>query len=191
MEPVAFDSPAAFRVWLETHHASAPEIVVLFFKKASGRGGITYPEALDQALCFGWIDGVRRRRDEASYAIRFTPRRPGSIWSAVNIRHAERLIRSGGMQAAGLAAFKARTAKRTGVYSFEKRPQALPRELEHRFRARKAAWTFFQAQPPGYRRTIIWWVVSAKQAATRERRLARLIAESAGERRVDLMKPNG
>ena len=191
MRPVTYASASAFRQWLEAHHASAPEVLVRFFKVDSGRGGIRYAEALDEALCFGWIDGVRTGYDANSYTIRFTPRRQGSIWSRVNVRHAERLIREGRMQPAGAAAFVARQAARTGVYSFENRPEALPAELERRFRADAAAWTFFSTQPAGYRRTVTWWIVSAKQSATRDRRLAHLIAESARGRRLDFMKPYG
>ncbi len=191
MPPKPFKSGAEFRRWLEANHASSTELLVLFYKKDSGKGGITYAEALDEALCFGWIDGVRTGVDATRYTIRFTPRRAGSIWSLINVRHAERLIQEGRMQAAGTKAFDERSTKRTGVYSFENRPQTLPEELETLFRAKKAAWAFFNQQPPGYRRTVTWWVVSAKQAATRERRLARLIQVSAARQRVDFMKPMG
>jgi uncharacterized protein YdeI (YjbR/CyaY-like superfamily) len=184
MRPVFFHSAAEFRRWLAQHHASSRELLVGFHRQASGRGGITYPEALDEALCFGWIDGIRRRRDETSYTIRFTPRKPRSTWSNVNVRHVERLEADGRMMPAGRAAFAAREATRTGIYSFENRPQNFPAAQEKRFRAHPAAWTFWQQQPPGYRRTAIWWVISAKQEATRERRLATLIADSAAGRRI-------
>lgn len=185
--PTPFASGSEFRAWLETHHASATELTVAFFLKTSGRGGITYPDALDEALCFGWIDGVRRRLDAERYTIRFTPRKSGSIWSLVNLRHVERLTKAGKMAPAGLAALAARSATKTGVYSFENRPQDFPSALEKIFRAKKAAWTFWQAQPPGYRRTAIWWVVSAKQETTRERRLTQLIADSAAGRRLAML----
>jgi uncharacterized protein YdeI (YjbR/CyaY-like superfamily) len=179
-----FANAAAFRAWLEKHHASASELLVAFFSKASGRGGLTYPEALDDALCFGWIDGIRKNAGADSYTIRFTPRRPGSIWSLVNVRHATRLIATGRMHAAGRAAFAARTAAKTGVYSFEQRPQKFPPALAKVFRADPPAWKFWSTQPPGYQRIAIWWVISAKQESTRRRRLARLIAESSAGRRV-------
>jgi len=189
VKPTFFAAAEEFRAWLEQHHASGRELLVGFHHKASGRGGLTYPAALDEALCFGWIDGVRKRRDAHSYTIRFTPRRPGSIWSNVNVRHVERLQAGGRMHAAGLAAFAARDAKKTGVYSFEKRPGKFPPALEKIFRANSKAWTFWLAQPPGYRRLIIHWITSAKRDETRERRLAAIIAESAAARRIDLLKP--
>lgn len=145
---------------------------------------MSYPQALDEALCFGWIDGMVKTIDAASYMQRFTPRRPGSIWSNVNVRHVERLQSAGKMHAAGLAAFAGRDPKKTGVYSFENRPKTLPRALEKEFRAHKKAWAFWEAQPPGYRRLLTWFVMSAKQDATRARRFARLIAECAAGRRL-------
>jgi uncharacterized protein YdeI (YjbR/CyaY-like superfamily) len=145
---------------------------------------------VDEALCFGWIDGLRKSLDADRYMIRFTPRKPTSVWSSVNVKRAGELIRLGRMQPAGLAAFEARDPKRSGVYSFEQRraPQLTP-ELEKRFRANRAAWEFFEAQPPGYRKIVTWWIVSAKQEATRERRLDTLIRESAAGRRIDFMRP--
>ena len=184
MTATHFASAADFRGWLEKNHATATELVVGFFTKASGRGGLTYPEALDEALCFGWIDGVRRKPDADTYTVRFTPRRPGSIWSNVNARHVARLTAAGKMHAAGHTAFAARDAGKTGVYSFENRPQKFPAGLEKRFRAKRSAWKFWRQQPPGYRRTTIWWVVSAKQDETRKRRLAQLIALSLAGRRL-------
>lgn len=184
MKPVAFATSAAFHRWLATHHADTAEIVIVFYAKSSGRDGLTYSEALDHALCYGWIDGLRQRFDADRYTIRFTPRKPGSTWSLVNVRHVERLIADARMQPPGLAAFAARDEKKTGVYSFENRPQELPPALAKIFRTHKAAWQFWLAQPPGYRRTAIWWVISAKQDATRQRRLAQLITDSAANRRV-------
>ena len=184
MTVVHFNSASDFRRWLGRHHAAATELIVGFFKKTSGRGGLTYPEALDEALCFGWIDGIRRKPDADTYTVRFTPRRPGSIWSNVNVRHVARLRAAGKMQAAGLAAFAARDARKTGVYSFENRPQEFPAALERLFRANRPAWEFWRRQPPGYRRLAIWWVVSAKQDETRQRRLARVLADSAAGRRL-------
>jgi uncharacterized protein YdeI (YjbR/CyaY-like superfamily) len=184
MTATHFATAADFRRWLERNHATASELVVGLFTKASGRGGLTYPEALDAALCFGWIDGIRRKADADTYTIRFTPRRRGSIWSNVNVRHVARLTAAGKMHAAGLTAFVARTAAKTGIYSFENRPQKFPAALEKLFRAKPPAWKFWQAQPPGYQRLAIWWVVSAKQDETRQCRLGKLIALSSTGRRL-------
>jgi uncharacterized protein YdeI (YjbR/CyaY-like superfamily) len=185
-----FSSGEAFRTWLEAQHASATELLVGFHKKGSKRGGITYSEALDEALAFGWIDGVRRNIDADRWSIRFTPRKPRSIWSNVNIRHAQRLIADGRMTPAGLRAFEAREERRSGVYLYERTPTALEPALAKRFAANRKAKAFFDAQPPGYRRIITGWVMQAKKDETRVRRLARLIEKSARGERVDLMKPN-
>lgn len=180
-----FATPAEWRRWLEKNHASATELSVGFYKKGSGRPSITWPEAVDEALCFGWIDGVRRTIDDESYRIRFTPRRARSIWSAVNVKRVAALQQEGRMTEAGLRAFGARSEARTAVYSFEqKRDPAFSAADAKRFRSNAAAWKFFQAQPPSYRRPATWWVISAKQEATRERRLATLIADSAAGRRI-------
>jgi uncharacterized protein YdeI (YjbR/CyaY-like superfamily) len=183
-KPTYFSDAAEFRRWLEKHHDRAAEVIVGFHKRSSGRVGLTYSQALDEALCLGWIDGVRRGDGPDGYTIRFTPRRPRSIWSLVNVRHAERLIAAGRMRPAGLAAFEARSAARTGTYSYENRPDDLPAALARSFRGDKPAWTFWRAQPPGYRRTATWWIVSARKPETRARRLASLIAESAARRRL-------
>lgn len=188
VQPTFFKTPAALRRWFERHHADTAELLIGFYKKDSGKGGITYPEALDEALCFGWIDGVRRRRDAVSYTIRFTPRKPRSNWSAVNVRHARRLIEEGRMQPPGMAAFEAREGDKAG-YSYEERPARLSPAYTKRFRAAKRAWTFFEAQPPGYRRTVVFWVMSAKREDTRERRLASLIEWSARGERIPLLSP--
>jgi len=182
--PVPFASAADFRHWLEKNHATSPELLVGFYRKASGKGGLTYPDAVDELLCFGWIDGVKRRVDDERYTHRITPRRPGSTWSLVNVRHVERLTKAGRMHSAGEKVFAARRADKTGIYSFENRPQKLPAAYEELFRAQPKAWTFFMAQPPGYRRLVIFKMVSAKQEATRQRWLARVIAESAKGRRM-------
>jgi uncharacterized protein YdeI (YjbR/CyaY-like superfamily) len=185
MKPRFFATPERWREWLAEHHETDAELWVGFHKVGSGRPSISWPEAVDQALCFGWIDGVRKRIDETSYMIRFTPRRRNSIWSAVNLRRVEELIRLGLMQPAGLAAHAARTAAKTGVYSFEQRKKAtLPEAMRRRFEGNRAAWRFFQAQPPGYRRTATWWVISAKREETRERRLDTLIADCAKGRPI-------
>jgi uncharacterized protein YdeI (YjbR/CyaY-like superfamily) len=186
--PRHFASAAAFREWLMRHHARDAELWVGFYKKDSGRGGITYPEALDEALCYGWIDGVRKSVNATSYTIRFTPRKPRSNWSAVNVRHARRLIEAERMRPPGLAAFEAREGDKAG-YSYEERPARLPPAYAKRFRAAKTAWTFFQAQPPGYRRTATFWVMDAKREATRERRLASLITYSSNGERIPLLAP--
>ena len=189
MNVVHFASAVEFRRWLEQEHAGARELCVGFFRKDSGRGGLTYPEALDEALCFGWIDGLRRRVDALSYTIRFTPRKPQSHWSAVNLRRVEELIRRGRMAAPGLAAHARRDPRRIARASFEQVSVALSPDLERRFRAHRRAWSFFTAQPPGYRRTALWWVSSAKRPDTRLRRLATLITDSAAGRRLNLLAP--
>jgi uncharacterized protein YdeI (YjbR/CyaY-like superfamily) len=180
-----FTTPTEFRAWLEVHHVDARELWVGFHKKGTGRPSITWPEAVDQALCFGWIDGVRKSIDDTSYAIRFTPRSARSTWSAVNVKRAEELVATGQMHTAGLAAFAKRLDERTGVYSHEQRqPPAFDEEQEQRFRANPAAWDFFQIQAPSYRKAAIWWVISAKKDETRRKRLATLIADSAAGRTV-------
>jgi len=182
-EPIHFATPAAFRAWLRRHHASAAGIVVRIARKHAAGAGISYSQALDEALCYGWIDGVRRRFDAESFTIRFTRRKPGSIWSRRNVEHAERLARTGRMAAAGLKAFAARTSARSGVYSFEQRPTRLTRAQLAIFRKQRGAWAWYRQEAPWYRRTSSFWVLSAKRAQTRERRLAILIACSArGER---------
>jgi uncharacterized protein YdeI (YjbR/CyaY-like superfamily) len=185
-EPVFFDTPEALRAWFAAQHTTAPEIVLGFFKKGSGQRGVSYAEALDEALCYGWIDGVRKRLDDARFTIRFTPRRPGSIWSAVNIKRAEELAAQGRLQPAGLAAFNARAAARERQYSYE--AGAAERELDEAsratFMAQPAAWAFFEAQPASYRRVASWWVVSAKRPETRQRRLTTLIEASAAGQRL-------
>ena len=190
--PRFFATPAEFRAWLEEHHETATDVVVGFHKKSTGRPSMTWTESVREALCFGWIDGIRRSLGDESYTIRFTPRRSNSIWSARNVRHVEDLIREGRMRPAGLAAFEARSPDRTGVYSFEQRHAArLDEEQEARFRADPNAWEFFQGQPPSYRQTAIFWVVSAKRPETRARRLATLIADSADGRRLAQLTPPG
>jgi len=179
MAPTFFPSAAAFRAWLERHHHDGAELLVGFYKVGSGQPSLTYPEALDEALCYGWIDGVRRRRDATSYTIRFTPRHRGSIWSTVNLRHVARLTAEGRMRPAGLKAFRERDRAKTRRYSFENRPRPLDTAATRRFKADARAWAWFARQAPGYRRTAQWWVMSAKQEQTRDRRLAILIASSA------------
>jgi len=183
--PIFFATPAEFRAWLAEHHDRARELWVGFYKKGSGKPSITWPESVDEALCFGWIDGVRKTIDDESYMIRFTPRKPRSNWSAVNIARVAELTAMGRMHPAGLRAFEQRTEERSGVYSYEQRQHAkLDPAYEERFRANAAAWEFFQAQPAGYRRLAIWWVVSAKKEETRLKRLATLIDDSANGRTI-------
>lgn len=187
---IHFASAADFRQWIEANHARCAELFVGFYKKSSARPSITYSEALDEALCFGWIDGVRKRLDAEAYTIRFTPRKPGSQWSAINIRHVQRLSVAGRMHSSGLKAFEgAEQQKRK--YSYEQRHESrLSGDDERQFRSSRNAWEFFQAQPPGYRKTATFWVVSAKREETRQRRLGILISASANSRRIDLLAPS-
>jgi uncharacterized protein YdeI (YjbR/CyaY-like superfamily) len=191
-DAVFFRTPADWRAWLQAHAADGTELWVGFFKRGAGETGITWPEAVDQALCFGWIDGRRQSIDDARYRIRFTPRKPSSIWSAVNVARVEELGGQGLMQPAGLEAFARRRAERSGIYSHE---QAAEPELdaaqEARFRERPEAWDYFHTQAPSYRKAALWWVVNAKRAETRERRLATLIADSAAGRRVGHLQRPG
>lgn len=177
--PKSFRSAAAFRAWLAKHHASKPELTVRLFKTSAAHLGMGYVDALDEALCWGWIDGVKRAYDEVSFTHRFTPRRPRSIWSRVNVKKVEALIAAKRMAPPGMAAFEARTEERTGIYSFERAAMQLTPAYERAFRANKNAWAFFQALAPGYRRLLVFRVMSAKQEATRERRLAGIIAKTA------------
>jgi uncharacterized protein YdeI (YjbR/CyaY-like superfamily) len=186
-----FETPAEFRAWLEENHATETELLVGFYRKGSGKPSITWPEAVGEALCFGWIDGVRRGIDEESYSIRFTPRKPTSNWSKVNIDKVAELTENGRMRHAGIAAFERRSEKRSGIYSYEQRKEAaFDAGQESEFRANDAAWSFFQSQPPGYRRTATHWVVTAKREETRQRRLATLIDDSANGRRLGHLTRN-
>jgi uncharacterized protein YdeI (YjbR/CyaY-like superfamily) len=179
LKPTHFAGPEELRAWLEQHHETASELWLGFYKKGTGKQTMTWSQAVDEALCFGWIDGRQQRVDDESYALRFTPRRPRSTWSAVNIGKVEELTRQGRMRPAGLAAFEKRSEERSGIYSHEQGDDPkLDEESERRFRDNEKAWKFFQAQPPWYRRTAIWLVVSAKRAETREKRLATLIDDS-------------
>ena len=186
--PVFFDSPARFRRWLEKNHRSVAELRVGFHRKATGRPSMTWDESVDEALCLGWIDGVRRSVDGDRYEIRFTPRRPGSIWSTKNIARAQELIAEGRMRPAGLAAFEARREDLTRRYSFEQGTVELGAQYERALRANAGAWTYFQSQSPSYRRTVTWWVISAKREETRRRRLEQLIACCAQGERIPGMQ---
>jgi uncharacterized protein YdeI (YjbR/CyaY-like superfamily) len=190
--PIFFATGAEFRAWLERHHADERELLVGYFKRGTGRPSMTWQESVDEALCFGWIDGVRRGIDADSYSIRFTPRQKRSTWSAINIKRAGELIAEGRMAPAGLAAFEARTDDRSAIYSYEQRHAAeLDAEQRARFEASPDAWAWFQAAAPSYRRTAIHWVTSAKKPETRERRLATLIADSAAGRKVGPLRRPG
>jgi uncharacterized protein YdeI (YjbR/CyaY-like superfamily) len=180
-----FDSASEFRAWLADNHASAPSQWVGFYKKAAGLRGLTYDEAVIEALCFGWIDGQTNRVDDLAITTRFSPRRRTSNWSESNLRRMADLIAAGRVHPAGLLAFETRLALVAPEYSYESRPLELPEELASIFRANDAAWAFWNRQPPGYRRQMTWWVVSAKREETRLRRLAALIDEHAAGRRID------
>ena len=182
--PHFFATPAEFRAWLEHHAGTATELVVGLHKVGTGVPTMSWPQSVDEALCFGWIDGVRKRIDERRYQIRFTPRKPGSIWSAINIDRVAVLSAEGRMQTAGLASFARRSEARSRTYAYEQPGMATFDPVDQKtFRRNKTAWTFFEAQSPSYRQRMIWNVVSAKQAATRERRLQQLIdASQRGER---------
>ncbi len=185
MKPLYFATPAKFRAWLEANHESEKELLVGFYKVGSGKPSITWPESVDEALCFGWIDGVRRSLGAEAYTIRFTPRKATSIWSANNVGRVRELEKQKRIRPAGLRAFAARKAEKTGVYSFERAEPArlLPAEDKKLSANRKAA-AFFESQPPWYRRAALHWVTSAKRDETRERRLAQLIACSAAGRTI-------
>jgi len=190
MKPTFFATPEGFRAWLVEHHGTATELWVGLYKKRSGRPSITWPEAVDEALCFGWIDSVRQSIDDESYMNRFTPRKHASNWSAVNVRRVGELTKQRRMRPAGLKAFRERLEDKTATYSYEERHAVeLPAAFEKRFREREKAWSWFQAQPDGYRATARYWVMSAKKPETRERRLATLIEDSAKGRRVPPLRP--
>jgi uncharacterized protein YdeI (YjbR/CyaY-like superfamily) len=179
VEPTYFATPAAWRAWLEKHHGTHQELLVGFYKNDSGKPSITWPESVDSALCFGWIDGVRRRIDEVTYTIRFTPRKARSTWSAVNIKRVADLTSLGLMHAAGIRAFEARTEERSRIYSFEQENVAFEAARESAFRANSHAWKFFESQAPSYKRAATWWVISAKKEETKAKRLTSLMEHSA------------
>ncbi len=183
-----FSSSAEFREWLETNHDCVSEVWLGMYNQRTDKKSITYREALDEALCFGWIDGVRKSINETTFQQRFTPRKPKSYWSAVNMKRVGELAKLGRMAPAGVNAFERRTSD-SGKYSFEVRPKKLPPAYEKQFKANPAAWKFFRAQAPWYQRTSSFWVVSAKQEATRQRRLATLIRDSEKGRRLEALTP--
>ncbi len=183
--PTFFSTAAEFGAWLEQHSATEQELIVGFYKRATQRPSMTWPESVDEALCHGWIDGVRTRIDDLSYKIRFTPRKPTSTWSAINIKRVLVLKSQGRMKAAGLKAYSHRRAAKSKIYAYEQAKNAtLERAEEARFRRNKKAWKFFEAQPPRYRHLVIWRIISAKRSATREARLARLIEASQNAQRL-------
>jgi uncharacterized protein YdeI (YjbR/CyaY-like superfamily) len=183
MEPSFFETPADFRAWFEANHDTAAELLVGYYKKGSGRPSITWPESVDQALCFGWIDGIRRSLGDESYTIRFTPRRRGSNWSEVNTKRMLELIDQGLVHPAGLAAFEARDPAKTALYSYEL-PRVLDEPCEAQLRANEEAWAFWQLQSPSYQRTVAGYIMSAKKEETRQRRIAELINDSQAGRRM-------
>jgi uncharacterized protein YdeI (YjbR/CyaY-like superfamily) len=190
-EPVFFASPAEFEQWLAANHDHETELWVGFHRKATGQPSLTWPQSVDAALIYGWIDGIRKTVDATRFKIRFTPRKPRSNWSAVNIRRVGELTAQGRMQPAGLEAFARRDESRDRQYSFENSPRGLEPGHEREFRENAAAWAFFESQPPGYRRLTIWWIVSARREDTRLRRLRALIADSAAGRRIAALSRPG
>ena len=172
-----FPDAGAFRSWLDEHHAIADYLWVGYYRKGTGKTSITYPQAVDEALCYGWIDGLTYRVDDEVHTNRFTSRRSGSTWSALNVRRVRELMAQGRMTPAGMAAFEARTEANTGIYSYENRPLDLPATYASQLQANAAAWAFWQSRTPGFRRNATWWVVNAKQETTRQRHLDQLIAD--------------
>jgi uncharacterized protein YdeI (YjbR/CyaY-like superfamily) len=178
--PAFFANPEEFRAWLEKHGARESELLVGFHKVATGKPSLTWPQSVDEALCFGWIDGVRKRIDDGAYQIRFTPRKAKSTWSAVNVSRVEALVAEGRMRPAGLEAFARRLQANSGIYSYEQAaPLALTPDEVKAFRRDKAAWAYFEAVAPSYRKAVTHWVASAKKEETRARRLAKLIESCA------------
>jgi uncharacterized protein YdeI (YjbR/CyaY-like superfamily) len=184
MNPIFFKNQYEFRTWLERNHQSEHELWVGYYKVETGKSSMTWSQSVDQALCFGWIDGIRKKVDEESYCIRFTPRRKDSIWSKINIAKVEDLKLKGMMHQAGIEAFKQRRENKSGIYSFENGIKDLPEAYTSIFKQNKTAWEFYISQPPSYRRTIIHWVLSAKQESTRISRLEKLIAFSGEGTRI-------
>jgi uncharacterized protein YdeI (YjbR/CyaY-like superfamily) len=189
-KPTFFAKGSDFYKWLEKNHEKETELIVGFWKTHTAKPSMTWSESVDQVLCFGWIDGVRRSIDEDSYTIRFTPRKPTSIWSKINIDKVEALTKQGLMRPAGMAAFEKRTANKSKVYSFEQENIAFDKKQEKLFKANKKAWEFFQSAPPSYRKPATWYVISAKQEATREKRLNELISDSENGLRIKHLRPS-
>jgi uncharacterized protein YdeI (YjbR/CyaY-like superfamily) len=188
MTPKFFPSPVELRKWFAAHQDTEKELLIGFCKKRTGKPSVTWAESVDEALSFGWIDGIRRSVDEDRYTIRFTPRRPGSVWSAVNIQRVAMLTAEGRMRPAGLAAFEKRKENKSGIYSYEQRPVTMPEPYARAFKKNERAWSFFESQPPGYQKMATWFVISAKQEDTRLKRLAVLIKNSAANERLGPMR---
>ena len=191
MTPTFFANQIQFRKWMEKNHEKDSELWVGFYKKDSGKESITWPQAVDEALCFGWIDGIRKSIDSLSYMIRFTPRKSTSNWSVINIKRAKELSELGLMHPAGISVFKNRDEKKSNQYSFEQKSVKLDEEYEKKFRANKKAWNHFQSMAPSYKKTATWWVMSAKQEETRERRLNILIKDSELAQKIGPLKRPG
>ncbi len=185
-----FKTPSSLRKWFNSNHKKSSELWIGFYKKDSGKPSVTYPEALDEALCFGWIDGIRKRIDDEIYTIRFTPRNPKSYWSAVNIKKANALIKSGKMTSPGLKEFEKRDKNKSGSYSFERVNVKLKPSFEKKFKSNKKAWKFFQTSPPSYKKPAMWWVMSAKHDETRLKRLNQLISDSEAGIKIKQMRSN-
>lgn len=183
-----FPTPSHLRKWFEKNHNRETELLAGFYKKDSGKPSITWPESVREALCFGWIDGIRKSLDESSYSIRFTPRKPNSIWSAVNVKHAEELTKLGLMHPKGLDTFNKRDEKKSKIYSFEQKIVRLDKKYEKLVRKNKKAWDFFQSREPSYRKAASWWVMSARQEETRQRRLGTLIQDSEEGLKIKLLR---
>lgn len=183
-QPKFFRDTRTFRAWLEKNHAKETELLVGYHKVSTGKPSMTWSESVDQALCFGWIDGIRRSIDAESYCIRFTPRKPTSNWSAINIRKVAELTAQGLMHPAGIAAFEKRNNGRSAIYGYEQRPERLPAAMEKIFKANRTAWEFFSRQAPSYQRGVMHWIISAKQEATRRSRLEKAITASAQQKRL-------
>jgi len=184
VQPTFFATQSDFRKWLEKNHSKATELFVGFYKVDSGKPSMTWSQSVDQAICFGWIDGVRKSIDTESYFIRFTPRKPTSIWSAINIKKVEELSKQGLMQPAGLASFKLKKEHKSKIYAYENEAVKLSAVFEKKFKANKKAWEFFQSLPPSYHKSAINWVMSAKQEVTSRKRLDELITDSEARRKI-------
>jgi len=189
MKPTFFRTPSHLREWLGKHHATTDELWVGYYKKDSGKPSITWPESVDEALCYGWIDSIRKSIDDVSYKIRFTPRKRGSVWSSVNIKRARALIKLGRMQSAGLRAFQARRENRSGIYSYDRRRAELEEPYNRTLKRNDAAWDFFQAQTASYRKAVSWWIISAKREETRLKRLEKLVEYSVRGQPLPELRP--
>ena len=190
MKPVFFPKQSDLRKWFEKNYEKEKELLVGFYKKDSGKPSITWPESVDEALCFGWIDGIRRSIDNISYTIRFTPRNPKSIWSAINVKKVENLTKLGLMKPTGIAAFKKLDQNKSKIYSFEQRVIKFDKKYENIYKRNKKAWKFFSEQAPSYKKTATYWVMNAKQEKTRLRRLNILINDSANRQRIAPLRRN-